>query len=179
MKVNWSKEINNILALDKQGYSMVKIADHYGVSKQRVKQVCTQYNLTLTSKEVKRKERSDAYFSKWGDTNQDLYEIKRAKWRGKKANAKRAGVEFTIPFKDIIFPTHCPILGFELDYEAEERQENSPSFDRIDPSKGYVTGNVMVISWRANRIKNDGSAQEHRQIANFLDTLAKTSNITL
>jgi hypothetical protein len=60
------------------------------------------------------------------------------------------------------------LLGIELDYFAERTQENSPSFDRVDSSKGYVKGNVIVCSWRANRIKNDGTAEEHRKIYEFL-----------
>ena len=61
------------------------------------------------------------------------------------------------------------LLGIELDYFAEVRKEASASFDRVDNTKGYIPGNVLVISWRANRIKNDGTAQEHRQIADFID----------
>lgn len=39
------------------------------------------------------------------------------------------------------------------------------SLDRIDPRKGYVKGNVWIISYRANLIKNDGTAEEHEMIA--------------
>jgi hypothetical protein len=92
----------------------------------------------------------------------------REKYRLKKANANRSGKEFTIAFGELDFPTHCPILGIELDYFSEGRQENSPSFDRFDPSKGYVSGNVAVVSWRANRIKNDGTADEHQKIADWM-----------
>lgn len=72
-----------------------------------------------------------------------------------------------------MWPEYCPILGIKLDYETNGRQENSPSFDRLDPTKGYISGNVQIISWRANRIKNDGSAEEHQKIANYLSTLLK------
>jgi hypothetical protein len=56
----------------------------------------------------------------------------------------------------------------ELDYFSDSRTENSVTFDRIDPSKDYISGNVVIISWRANRIKNDGTAEEHQKIADFI-----------
>jgi hypothetical protein len=45
----------------------------------------------------------------------------------------------------------------------------SYSLDRVDNNKGYVPGNVAVISGRANKIKNCGSAAEHRRIANWIE----------
>lgn len=87
----------------------------------------------------------------------------------KKQNNQRW--EWNITSGDIQWPTHCPILGIELDYFAEKRQENSPSFDRKDSTKGYIKGNVQIISWRANRIKNDGTEEEHRRIADFMRNL--------
>ena len=98
-----------------------------------------------------------------------LYQSMRAKFRSKKANAKRLGYNFAVEFGDIEFPTHCPILGIQLNYFNEDGwMDNSPSFDRIDPKKDYIKGNVAVISMRANRIKNDGTAEEHQKIADFM-----------
>jgi hypothetical protein len=48
-------------------------------------------------------------------------------------------------------------------------RDSSPSLDRIDNSKGYVKGNVAVISFRANTLKNNATADELRAIANFMD----------
>lgn len=89
----------------------------------------------------------------------------------KRENAFRKAIPFDIEYPDIQWPTHCPVLGLELDYSspAGRRVEHSASFDRIDPSKGYLKGNVRVISWRANRIKNDGTAAEHRKIAAYME----------
>lgn len=147
------------------------------VSRQRIKQLTAKYGIDSFSirQETREKERADKLFKKFGPKWHDssyrksfIYQEMKAKFRGKKANAKRAGWEFTIDFGEIEFPTHCPILGIELDYFAAQRAENSVSFDRIDPNKGYVSGNVVIISWRANRIKNDGTADEHQKIADFL-----------
>ena len=42
--------------------------------------------------------------------------------------------------------------------------DNSPNLDRIFPKKGYVPGNVRVISQRANRIKSDATVEEMRAV---------------
>jgi hypothetical protein len=51
----------------------------------------------------------------------------------------------------------------------QDKNPNSPTLDKIDPSKGYVKGNVNVISQRASRLKSDGTAAEHRAIADYMD----------
>lgn len=60
---------------------------------------------------------------------------------------------------DLVIPTHCPLLGIELD-QFHPNLDNHCSLDRIDSTKGYVRGNVMVISHRANRIKSNATAEE-------------------
>jgi len=59
--------------------------------------------------------------------------------------------------------SHCPALDIPLDWSYGTKtvvRPNSPSLDRIDPSKGYVKGNVWIISHRANTIKSDASHEE-------------------
>lgn len=100
-----------------------------------------------------------------------LREAQQYKLTQKKTNSR--GVDFDITWADLDWPTVCPVLGIAIDYYSEsgKRNENSCSFDRIDNTKGYVKGNVRVMSWRANRIKNDGTAEEHRKIAEYIDSL--------
>lgn len=76
-----------------------------------------------------------------------------------KARAKRSGVEFDIDIEDVVIPTRCPILDIELYPGVGKRSDNSPSLDRIDNSRGYVKGNVAVISWKANNLKKDLTEQ--------------------
>jgi hypothetical protein len=81
-----------------------------------------------------------------------------------------------------ITPSHCPIFNTKLEWSVHRGNghhslPNSPSLDRIDPSKGYVKGNVWIISNRANTIKSDASHEElklvteavGRAIVNSLD----------
>lgn len=78
-----------------------------------------------------------------------------------KQNAKRTGIDFTITVDDIIIPERCPFLGFQLTnvYRAGRVQTNA-SLDRIDSTKGYIPGNVQVISDLANRMKQDATPQQ-------------------
>lgn len=165
--VNWAK----------MGVGCGEIANKLGnkVSKQRIAQICAKRGLDPMSikREIKELERQDRmrrlYGSFWhnGQLIADKKTISAAKkkFRYKKNNSVHA---FTVEFSDIEWPTHCPVLGIELDYHSKHRQENSVTFDRIDNTKPYEPGNVVIMSWRANRIKNDGTAEEHRLISNYM-----------
>lgn len=76
--------------------------------------------------------------------------------------AKAAGIEHTITKEDIKIPKKCPFLGVELTNHPRGHPDirNNPSVDRIDPTKGYVPGNIRVISWKANSMKQDASWEE-------------------
>ncbi len=82
---------------------------------------------------------------------------------------KKSGAICTITEADIKIPEFCPILGVKLEFGDMDSRDNSPSLDRIIPELGYTPGNVAVISYRANRIKNEGLASEHRRIADWMD----------
>ena len=84
-----------------------------------------------------------------------------------RASAKKKGLPFNLELSDIVIPAHCPVLGIELQRGVRGRNDNSPSIDRIIPALGYVRGNILIISWRANRIKNDASIEELAKIAAF------------
>jgi hypothetical protein len=77
---------------------------------------------------------------------------------------------FDLTVEDIQTPTHCPILGIELKRNTggKSYKGNSPSLDRIDPTKGYVKDNVQVISQRANVMKNDATFDELKRFADWI-----------
>lgn len=78
-----------------------------------------------------------------------------------KRRAKMKGIEFSIGILDLEKVSHCPLLGIELSFSNKRgARDSSPSIDRLDPSKGYVPGNVWIVSTRANAIKNDASIKE-------------------
>lgn len=99
--------------------------------------------------------------------------------RNARHRAKAAGVPFTITKNDIVIPTHCPILGIPLVHQiGRGGGDSSPSLDKVRPELGYVPGNVIVISQRANRLKSDASIKELRDIASFYATLQRGVRIT-
>ena len=105
-----------------------------------------------------------------------------AKWKGKnrikvlltsaKERAAKKHLDFDLKESDIIIPEFCPILGIKLEWGAGigkgRARDNSVSLDRIDSTKGYVKDNVRIISWRANDLKKDGTAEEHLKIAAYM-----------
>ena len=165
---------NKIAIMLSEGKTGAEIARFYGVSRQRMDQVMKKFGLINPIK-MRIKGREEAYkeqqYLKWGDKTQVEWEEKRMKFKNKRNAALSMGIDFQLQFHEIIWPTHCPILGCVLEYCSDKRVENSPSFDRIDPIQGYTKENTQIISWRANRIKNDGTAEEHRKIADYLDKL--------
>lgn len=77
-----------------------------------------------------------------------------------RTRAKQNGITFNIDITDIVIPKRCPVFGFKLRKAVNKYEGTSPSLDRINPRKGYVKGNVRVISWRANQLKNNMTANE-------------------
>lgn len=84
--------------------------------------------------------------------------------------AKTLGLPFDITEKDIVIPELCPIFGHKLEVGTREFHEWAPTIDRIQPKLGYVKSNIHVISYRANRIKNNSTLYELKQLVAFLET---------
>lgn len=87
-----------------------------------------------------------------------------------RSRAAKKNLDFTIELADITIPTTCPVLGISLSRKgAGAVKENSPSIDRIDPAKGYVKGNIAIMSWRANMLKNNMTVEEARLLLAYLE----------
>jgi len=72
---------------------------------------------------------------------------------------KRYGIDFNLDFDDIIIPDKCPLLEIPFKNHEIGHGIDTPSVDRIDSSKGYIKGNVWIISLLANRMKQDASIE--------------------
>jgi hypothetical protein len=86
--------------------------------------------------------------------------------------ARIDGRPFSITIEDLLpLPERCPVLGTLINYSGTGARgfvNDCPSIDRFDPAKGYVPGNVRVISWRANRIKSDASLEELEAVLRYM-----------
>lgn len=91
-------------------------------------------------------------------------------WHLAKTRAQKAGVPFSLKLEDIIVPAICPVFGTPLVRGIKKKHNNSPSIDRVIPTKGYVAGNIRVISYRANWLKQDASVEEMEKVINYMRT---------
>lgn len=140
------------------------------------------------------KERHNKHVRDYSKRNPEVGRASTQRWREKnigtlpyaqrdmlnraKRRAKVNGYDINITLSDIsaCWPTDgcCPVLGFELDLTGKDRW-HSPSLDRIDTSKGYVKGNIIVVSYRANSIKQDSTLDELKALVDFYSNLLVTS----
>jgi hypothetical protein len=88
-----------------------------------------------------------------------------------KSRAKDRGLDFNITLDDVVIPPVCPVLGIPLQAHTGRSgaYKDSPSLDRIDNNKGYVTGNVQVISQLANAMKGAATIAELHSFADWVN----------
>lgn len=80
-------------------------------------------------------------------------------FRYARMRAARRGREFTLDPEDIMIPERCPVLNVPM---------KRPSIDRMDNSRGYVKGNIRVISTRANLLKNNAAEWELQAVLEYM-----------
>lgn len=126
---------------------------------------------TLTSLIDESEQRKRTYTWKWKNP-------KRA-WatdavKNSKLRAKKKGIPFdiTVEYVESILPEACPIFNTPFIYRGNKVPgDKSPSLDRIIPTKGYVIGNVVVISSKANNIKSAYASSDIFKVATWLQTI--------
>lgn len=144
--------------------------DWYEKNKEQVKEKARQYYYDNKEKVLEN-------VKNYRDANRPLIQQKgkeyyRRKLKNRLLNAARArarkyGYEFDLTLDDIIMPKYCPLLGIEM-FVTESRKgkkHSSFSLDRIDSSKGYIKGNVWVISMMANSMKSDSNYEDFKKMA--------------
>lgn len=119
-------------------------------------------------------EKAKAAKRRWDKANPERVAAIRRKWTAEnrerrllasaKGRAKKAGLPFDLTLADIVIPATCPVLGIPLD---RRDIHHAPSLDRVRPELGYVTGNIRVISFRANSIRQDATAEELAAVAAY------------
>lgn len=96
----------------------------------------------------------------------------RGLYRAARDRAKTRGLEFDISYDDIVIPAMCPVLNVPIVCYAGRGtpggRMDSPSLDRIDPTRGYTKDNIQVISHKANSMKFNATKEELLKFADWV-----------
>jgi hypothetical protein len=138
----------------------------------------TQKGIKERAKKRERRYRKDSKFRakvrashrRWIHTHFRNTLLHNAKTRAKKQSAR-----FSITLADIVVPKRCPVLGIKLVRNKGKVRFNSPTLDRIRPGRGYVKGNVLVVSQRANTIKSNATPEQILKVGKFYAKLWRSS----
>lgn len=143
--------------------------EYYKLNKEEIKRKAREYYYA-------NKEKTLENVKKYRDENRETIKEKgreyyRRKLKNRLLNSARArsrshGYEFDLTEDDFIIPEYCPLLGIKMVVnEKGTTKEDSFSLDRIDSSKGYVKGNVWVISMLANSMKSSATYEQFQLMA--------------
>lgn len=96
------------------------------------------------------------------DVNDAIWDLMVAnRFRHKYKNAKDRGIDFTLSFrsmKNLLEAKKCYYTGITLTFpdssEDKSLKATDLTIDRIDSSKGYVSGNVVACSHAFNQLKS-------------------------
>ena len=73
-------------------------------------------------------------------------------------------------YLESIWTGKCPVLGVDIYlHEVDRSDEYAAELDRFIPSLGYVKGNVHFMSRRMNRLKNNVSTKELKQLITWME----------
>lgn len=97
-----------------------------------------------------------------------------------KNSAKKRNIPFDLKLTDIDeigIPITCPVLGIPIFFHRGNVKDDSISFDRIDSSKGYTKDNLIIVSYRVNKLKSNATLDEMNKIVNFYNELENIPTI--
>ena len=105
------------------------------------------------------------------ESNPALYKVLLQRWLYGLAlkRSRKNKLSFTIKPEDIEIPETCPVFGWKLARSGGSFKKNSYSLDRLDSEKGYVPGNVRVISWYANNLKGNMTVDEVKNLLKYME----------
>lgn len=98
-------------------------------------------------------------------------------WKRAKYRAINKNLEFNIEIEDIKIPKYCPILNIEIKQCFGAAGDSSPSLDRINVNKGYIKGNIQVISRMANIMKAHATFELLKTFSKNITTYIKNYQV--
>lgn len=133
-------------------------------------EVTNQCKICMTAYRNKNKERNKQYHKSLREIDNDKVkearrrsyhkDPRRKMYQSARNRANRYNIPFDIELSDIIIPEKCPLLEIPFIQGKKHDYQYSYSLDRIDNSKGYIKGNIQVITSKANSMKNNASIEE-------------------
>lgn len=115
------------------------------------------------------KERASHANTTHGFTSGGVWRPEYRLWASAKHRANKKGLEFSIEPSDIVIPETCPLLGIRIKGNLVKLCDSSPTLDRIKQDKGYTKDNIWVISYKANRSKNNLTIDEMKMLLKNLE----------
>lgn len=91
---------------------------------------------------------------------------------GHQRRARTLGIEcdLDVEYLKSIYPEDglCPVFRVPMVKGGPANHPHKATLDRIDNSKGYVKGNVVYVSWRANDLKKNATVSELISLVLFM-----------
>ena len=116
-------------------------------------------------------QKNAAYRKRCEDQPFRMYAITKRSW------CRTRGISFDLDdnYLESIWTGVCPVLGLQLNVPMKESRgrgsNDTAHLDRIDPRGGYVKGNVVWLSGRANRIKYDATLEELKSLVSWMESV--------
>lgn len=112
--------------------------------------------------------RNSAYQAKYRSKNRFAIRV-----RSCKSRSREKQLPFNLTSKHLkgIWTGVCPAFGVPLNINSLRGSEGHAQLDRIIPDLGYIQGNVVWLSERANRIKDDASIEDLERLIKWLKSL--------
>lgn len=111
------------------------------------------------------------------------FHVKHTLLQGLRDRARRSGYESDLELSDMPeIPGSCPVLHAPLQVirkwstgsgkgKGRNRHDYSPTVDRLNSNLPYLKkykNNLFVISWRANRLKSDGTLSDFENVVEYM-----------
>jgi hypothetical protein len=71
-----------------------------------------------------------------------------------RASSLKVPCDIDEDYLESIWTDTCPVLGIPISISTPRGEPGAAELDRFDPFKGYVKGNVVFLSRKANNLKN-------------------------
>ena len=150
--------------------------EYYQKNKERISEYGKEYRKENKELIV---EYNKEYYQKRNKPTPDMYRFFSNKASKLKTKSRENKIPYDLDGKYLqsIYPEDgkCPALNIEMKAGSDSDWRLSPSVDRIDPSGGYIRGNVIWISWLANCIKSSARPKQIIAVGKFYKQLEEKS----